>query len=525
MSIKGFPLQQNTGLKQQYVTVNPAGKDKFGMDVLPKMLYPLSGVSPLTIQSYDPLTGTLEITAHGARVGDSLRFIGGANDRVEIPILEVIDADNVKIYSSAVDTIVALTDEVFVMRPINQTANEDGNLVVSVTPGPLTIEVDGTPTTVNVDTGTPANTVRVPVEVYSASGPINITAGDINVQLSDAGPNFDRTRIGDGTNQWGFNGSSEGLVHDASANAELDSQTALLTTIDADTGSIDAKLPALVGGRIPVDGSGVTQPVSGPLTDAELRASAVPVSMASAPLPTGAATEATLSALNAKVPSALGQQSEANSLSVTLSTENETDLQAIRTSLELVDDTIATNGGASLTKFQTVGGHTGTTSHAWHVDASGLGRVDVRASALPTGAATETTLASVDGKLPATLGQKTMANSFSVAIASDQSTLPVTPNVKAAVTVKQAAITVGTSAVRLTTDAAAPSSTRQKLVFQPISTSTANFYWGSSSVASSGANRGVQIFPGANEVFFDDANDYYIISDTAGQTVFVTEAE
>jgi len=53
---------------------------------------------------------------------------------------------------------------------------------------------------------------------------------------------------------------------------------------------------------------------------------------------------------------------------------------------------------------------------------------------LPTGAATETTLgtrasettvAAISGKLPATLGQKTMANSLAVAIASDQSAIPV----------------------------------------------------------------------------------------------------
>lgn len=42
--------------------------------------------------------------------------------------------------------------------------------------------------------------------------------------------------------------------------------------------------------------------VTGPLTDTQLRAAAVPVSLASAPLPSGAATEATLAALNAKVP-------------------------------------------------------------------------------------------------------------------------------------------------------------------------------------------------------------------------------
>lgn len=76
------------------------------------------------------------------------------------------------------------------------------------------------------------------------------------------------------------------------------------STANASLASIDGKAPALVSGRVPVDGSGVTQPVSGsvtvsgtvtasgPLTDSQLRASAVPVSAASLPLPTGAATSA-----------------------------------------------------------------------------------------------------------------------------------------------------------------------------------------------------------------------------------------
>jgi hypothetical protein len=58
-----------------------------------------------------------------------------------------------------------------------------------------------------------------------------------------------------------------------------------LTTIDADTGSIDGKLPSLVSNRVPVDGSGVTQPVSA----------------ASLPLPSGAATEAKQDTLNGYV--------------------------------------------------------------------------------------------------------------------------------------------------------------------------------------------------------------------------------
>ena len=87
---------------------------------------------------------------------------------------------------------------------------------------------------------------------------------------------------------------------------------------NASLASVDGKLPALASGRVPVDGSGVIQPISGtvsvlgpltnaelrassvpvigPLTDAQLRATPLPVSVASLPLPSGAATEATLAA-------------------------------------------------------------------------------------------------------------------------------------------------------------------------------------------------------------------------------------
>lgn len=72
-------------------------------------------------------------------------------------------------------------------------------------------------------------------------------------------------------------------------------------------------------GTQPVSGTfwQATQPVSGPLTDAQLRAGAVPVSgtfyqgtqpvsAAALPLPTGASTEATLSAVNGKLPALSG---------------------------------------------------------------------------------------------------------------------------------------------------------------------------------------------------------------------------
>lgn len=95
----------------------------------------------------------------------------------------------------------------------------------------------------------------------------------------------------------------------------------------------------------------------------------------------------------------------------------------------------------------------------------------------------------------------------------------------APVTVKQQAISVGTTAVRLTTDGAVPSATRVVLMGQPDPNSSANFWVGSSTVANSGANRGPALAAGEKFIANNDAGDYYIISDTAAQTVFVMEQE
>lgn len=104
-----------------------------------------------------------------------------------------------------------------------------------------------------------------------------------------------------------------------------------------------------------------------------------------------------------------------------------------------------------------------------------------------------------------------------------------TVNAKAAtptaLTVKAAAVTIGTSAVRLTNDGSAPASTRVLLVAQLLSTSTANCYMGPSSVTSSGSTRGVQMFAGQSFSFTNDAGDYYAICDSSSQTFLITEQE
>lgn len=162
--------------------------------------------------------------------------------------------------------------------------------------------------------------------------------------------------------------------------------SAAQATGNASLSSIDTKTPALASGRVPVDGSGVTQPISA----------------AALPLPSGAATAA-------KQP-ALGAAGTASADVLTV--------QGISSMTPL----LVNGSGVTQPVSGTVTANQGGT---WNV-ANITGTVS-----LPTGASTsaaQTTgnasLSSIDGKVPA-LGQTTMAASTPVTIASNQTALPV----------------------------------------------------------------------------------------------------
>jgi hypothetical protein len=111
--------------------------------------------------------------------------------------------------------------------------------------------------------------------------------------------------------------SSAPVVLSTEDKAVVDAQAASLV-------SVDGKLPALSSGRIPVE----IQPTAVGLTDTQLRASAVPVSLASLPATAATTTlqtagNASLTSIDGKLPATLGTKADAASLAVTLSTENQ----------------------------------------------------------------------------------------------------------------------------------------------------------------------------------------------------------
>jgi len=230
-------------------------------------------------------------------------------------------------------------------------------------------------TTVSQDTVTVGNSRPLPVRILANDGStfdpnslatettltnVDTSAANIDTTLS----NISGTQLPAGLGQALMAASFPVVIASDQSTLPVSAASLPLPTgaaTEATLSAINTKTPALVSGRVPVDGSGVTQPVSA----------------ASLPLPTGASTEATLSAMSAKLPAALGQLAMAASLSVAIASDQSTL------------------------------------------------PVSVASLPLPSGAATEATLAAMSAKLPAALGQLAMAASVSVAIASDQSTLPV----------------------------------------------------------------------------------------------------
>lgn len=474
----GYSNQKKYG-DAQYKTIQGVGSSKLGVNTAQMYLYDITPAAlPIVGADLDPDDNkkiVVEITGHGAKKGDVLRIMSpAALAGWEYDIIEVIDADFLVVFDTASETpgddIPQAADDIKICRWVTAKADSEGALTTSsgpvqyvrngatqtvvqdtVTPAnnrPLPAGIyivkDGEIHPVTKDTGTPANTLGIPVEIVAASGtPINITAGDIQVQLTDLGVNFDAVRIGDGSGVY-IKVESDGSINVVG-----------IDDVIAAVESIDAKTPALVGGKVPVD-TGLVQA----LTDTQLRATPVPVS---------------------------GTVTVDTSL---LATSAKQDAQAV-----LV-------------------GPVNETAPASDTANSGLnGRLQRIAQRIT----------SLIALFPLSLGQKTMANSFAVTLASDQSAIPVTSTTtpsSIAGTVTSAQIAVGTGAVRATVSGAAPSASRKKLMVKPSAANTGKIYIGASGVTTA---NGLEIIGPDRLEFEFDSGDYYVISDTAAQVVEILE--
>ncbi len=272
------------------------------------------------------------------------------------------------------------------------------------TPGVSTVGTVTIPGTYTLEkflliTNVTDNIIIYEFDVNSLGGTVSTGGGNTTLALTydtSAMSSGDRLQIfvEEGTSSGGLTDSELRASAVLASVSSLPLPTGAATAANQTSGnssltSIDGKTPALVSGRMPVDGSGVTQPisgsvsitgtaaVSGPLTDAQLRAAAVSVS--------GPLTDTQLRATAVPVTGTFFQATQP------------------------ISGTVSITGTPAVTisGTPTVSGPlTDTELRATAVPVSGTfwqATQPVSASALPlpTGAATETTLAAVNGKLPA----------------------------------------------------------------------------------------------------------------------------
>lgn len=224
-------------------------------------------------------------------------------------------------------------------------------------------------------------------------------------------------------------------------------------------------LSLTLSGALRVDGSAVTQPVSGTVTANQGGTWNINNISGTISLPTGAATETTLasrladSTFTTRI-NTLGQKTMANSTPVVIASDqsaititgtvagtgNFTVVQGTASNLRAQTASESATGASPPPSAGLTGGSVTTsaptytngqmsalsltTAGALRVDGSGVTQpISVASLPLPTGAATEATLATrlADSTFTTrinTLGQKTMANSTPVVFASDQTAIP-----------------------------------------------------------------------------------------------------
>jgi len=203
---------------------------------------------------------------------------------------------------------------------------------------------------------------------------------------------------------------------------------------EATLASIDAETANISSGIVSIDAATTASAASLASIDGKL-ANPMPISAASLPLPTGAATDS-------------NQTSGAQKTQITNSGGTAVDIRTLGTQVVSGDESLVvsavihgltTGGGGGFVDVKvrpsgalvadvsgssvSVSNFPATQPISGSVSVSNFPATQPISAAslpLPTGAATETTLAAMSGKLPAALGQTTKSGSLSVTMASDQ---------------------------------------------------------------------------------------------------------
>ncbi len=267
-AIKGYPSKNRDlrlGNDDVYITAEPIRQKQHGMSVEAHSWVRVVGTDATESGT---TTTILKATSHAAIVGDVIRFTGGALSGQEVKVLSV--ATNFITLAETL-SVAPGTDAFQILRHKYPIINADGTQQVApVTTGPLQYTKDGVTTLVSEDTAVEANSRPLPVKLMGVTGPVNITAGDLNVDLDHT---LSSIKIGDGTDIMLVNtdGSLNALV--TAVNLDIRDLSSASDSVTVVASDLDVRDLVFASDKVDVSGSSV--------------------SVSASALPTGAATEVT----------------------------------------------------------------------------------------------------------------------------------------------------------------------------------------------------------------------------------------
>jgi hypothetical protein len=162
----GYSNQKKKGTAQ-FETVHPLGSAAYGKSSSNKALYEITAAA--AIVSVTDILGSngqvefwkIELTSHGASVGNILRITSGALINFEFDVMSIVNANNFYILPiSDVKPAAAMTATV--MGWVTQKVSSDGSTSVAITVPPTSYEYNGSPQVVTQDTTTAVNNRALP---------------------------------------------------------------------------------------------------------------------------------------------------------------------------------------------------------------------------------------------------------------------------------------------------------------------------------------------------------------------------
>lgn len=347
----------------------------------------------------------IKATGTAAKRGDVIKVTAGTYSGREFPVINV-QSDVIYIADDINIGAVAFT----VLRHASPIVDSAGALstTATLTPSPILFDRNGVDTEVKEDTGTPGDSRPLPVKILGTTG----VAVDLATQTTLAA-----------------------LLTELQLKADL-SETQPVSVAGVSTSANQATLITGVGSlteTAPADDT-ASSGLNGRLQRIAQR----------------------ITSLIALVPASLGSKAAASSFAVTASTE---DLARIGTVTETApaSDTASSGINGRLQRIAqrltslialvptALGTRSAATSFAVALSTEDVARVGIITETAP---ASDTASSGMNGRLqriaqrltslialiPASLGQKTMANSLAVVLASDQSSIPVASNGRSFIT-------------------------------------------------------------------------------------------